>query len=119
MNWTMTLIEVGGVSWSALEALGAVLAVGALIALYFSSFRSTLYWFVGGMCYWIGIELVAGAISEMGIKDSTAYLSSISVSLALTVLWLGISEIMHPETTQNSRMIEHTPLNGEVPTSSG
>lgn len=119
MNWTMTLIEVGGFSWSASEVLGALLAVGGLIALYLSSYRSTLYWFLGGMCYWIGIELVAGAISEMGIKDSTAYLTSISVSLALSVLWLGISEIMSPQTAKSTRMIEHTPLSGEVPTSSG
>ena len=119
MNWTTTLIDAGGFSLNALELAGAVLAVTALIALYLSSYRSTLYWFVGGMCYWIGIELLAGAISEMGIKDSTAYLSSISVSLALTVLWLGVSEIMNPQSSQGSRMIEHTPLNGEVPTSQG
>ena len=42
MNWTMTLIEVGGFSWSASEVLGALLAVGGLIALYLSSYRSTL-----------------------------------------------------------------------------
>ena len=101
---------------SLIEFSGGLLVLAALLGLYFTTYRVAVYWFVAGVVYWLGIEAVALGFAQLGISGSSAYVLAISLTLALLVFWLGLKEALNHSDSAPVFM-EHTPLNGEVPTS--